>query len=356
MLNSIRQPHKGSQTGEALLHEWFARPEGTITTKPPLTCKVSAPKVSRGNSDLVARSATWARLSVPPEVGGGAKAPLRARRSSPTRTARTRSIALVRGTYPQSALRSARRDTTVSAPNRELSLPVFARNCDDQVAGELLPSDKVERVESKLIDAHVTSMAAAARDDAKGNGRQLAAELLGPYQKPRRVNSKVRRRQKRVAALNHDTTRDVVVGKVNRGSVSINEMPLGGAKVQPSWLKRGERLTDGAKHDVVRYQTVEGPALPGGEFPVRYRVTPTTEQRTEAAERMLREQAYKLTPGVTPEALKVVHYHESTADHRAVSARLDVQTATKAQVKRSASRAFGQVCEDCGLNHRGTCM
>jgi len=246
----------------------------------------------------------------------------------------------------------------VSAPQRELSLPVFARKSDDQIAGECSPSDKVERFESKLIDAHVIGMAEAARNDAKGKtGRQLASELLGPYKKPSRVKRKVlRRREKRVAALNHDTTRDVVIDRVNRGSVSVNEMPLGGAKVPPSWLKRGDRLTDGAKHDVVRYQIVQGPALLGAEFPVRYRVTQDAAQRSAAAERMLREQAYKLTPGVTPEALKVVHYLESDADHRAVSARLDVQTATKAQVKRQASRAFGQVCDDCGMNHRGDCM
>lgn len=226
----------------------------------------------------------------------------------------------------------------MSAPERELTLPELLA-----ILPEGVRLDPIE------LDPSL-------REAVKGRGRQLASEMLGPYQKPRRMNAKMRRRMKRVAALNHDTTRDVVVKGANRGSVKVNEMPLANDRIEPKWLKRGDRLKDGTKRPVAHFHIVEGPALPGDPFPVRYSTDITDAERLARAERMLRRQAYRMNAGNDPNTLRAVHYWESDADHRGARGRLDVTTASKAQVKRQASQAYGQVCAGCGMNHRGECM
>lgn len=225
------------------------------------------------------------------------------------------------------------RTHTVSAPDRELTLPELIAK---------LPSHE-QLVPIKLSPEH--------RRD--GQGRQLASELLGPYQKGRRVNAKMRRRAKRVQALNHDTTRDVIVtdattgDRRNVGRVTVDEMPLGGALIQPKWLKRQPREKDGRKHDVVKYRLVDGQ---------RVRVTATDEQRSAAAEQMLRAQAYQMNTGNNPDGLTVQHYWESDADHRSPLVRLTESGATAATtVRRNMVRVYGDVCPDCGLMHKGSC-
>jgi hypothetical protein len=215
----------------------------------------------------------------------------------------------------------------VSAPERELTLP--------ELLDALPESERLDVIE---LDADL-------RAQFQGKGRQLASELLGPYQQPRRVNAKTRRRAKRVAALNHDTTRDVVLNGRNVGSVTVDEMPLGGPVHAPKWLRRSPRLTDGQQHEVVRYQMVDGE---------RVRVTATEQERSQKAEAMLRRQAYQLDAGNDPSSIQVVHYQESDADHRPRNARLDAGTA-RAAVKRGMVKAYGDVCATCGLNHKGTC-
>lgn len=179
----------------------------------------------------------------------------------------------------------------------------------------------------------------------KGRGRQLASEMLGPYQKASPNNARSRRAARRARTIEADATQNVVGGQPRRhiGDARVNERPLGAGR-QPKWLKRQPRLTDGQHHEVVHYRLVDG---------VRVRLTPTDDERRLAVEAELRRRAYTHSGwGSVP----VVRYQEPDAQHGSVSGRLDVTTATTAQVRRSASRAFGQVCGACGLNHRGDCM
>lgn len=194
----------------------------------------------------------------------------------------------------------------------------------------------------------------------KGRGRQLASEMLGPYQKAAPNNARSRRNARRAKTVEHDTTSDVVVSNPRRhvGSVVVDERPLGAGRA-PKWLKRAPRLSDGVKHEVTHFRIVpvEGPALPGEAWPMTTRVSgSTSEVRSERAERMLREQAYRMSAGNDPSTIRAVHYQEPDAEWRSRWGRLDVTTASTAQVRREASQAFGQVCASCGMNHRGECM
>lgn len=235
----------------------------------------------------------------------------------------------------------------MSAPQRELTLPSLV------VAAPSL----TERAERRMVESTVQEWLDNAKAAAKGKGRQLASEELGRYQPARPSTAKSRRREKRVAALNHDSTRDVVTGdpKKHVGSVQVDEVPLGGARVKPRWLKRGPRLSDGVKHDVARFRIVEGPALPGDPMPVRYPII-TDAERGARAERALREAAYKHGAGNSPDTVLAMRYQESDAEHRSARAVKELDLGThKSVIRKGMVAAFGNTCAECGTMHRGEC-